>query len=189
MTDTVPLRHEPGRGPRKRPTAITVIAWVAIVGGVFMLLGGVLGAEMFSFMTAMGGDTFPAVAETASGPLRPMAVVFRHFDHLAPAQAILAGFVIIAGIYFLKLRAWARTFLESICWLGITYGIAFGTYWVFVWDDLSISSPVPDQGPGMPRPFGLIGAAIGAVVTLFNLAPLAVAVWFLRSKKVRDAVR
>jgi len=49
--------------------------------------------------------------------------------------------------------------------------------------------PAPEQVPELPLLFSIFGMIMGMVVTISMAAPIGVALWYLRSKKVRDAVR
>ena len=172
-----------------RPTAITIIAWVFIALGILMLLIASLAIAAHMLMKAMAGGNMPLPAENAPAPFRFMARIFRHFDVLAYFQIALASFIMLAGYYFLKLRNWARAALEVVSWLGAAYIIGFGIFWITAWTGATATMPAAEQVPELPRLFSIFGVIMGAVVTISMAAPIGVAVWYLRSKTVRDAVR
>ena len=41
---------------KKRPTAVTVIGWICIAGTILMILSGVMGSAVISFIQHMGGQ-------------------------------------------------------------------------------------------------------------------------------------
>ena len=174
--------------PTPRPTAITLIAWVAIVLGVLMLLSACLGLAAFTIMMDSSGGGLPPLPEGASAPLRFLSRLFRSYDLLAYAQIVLSGIIVASGIAFLRLRQWARSVLEIVCWLGITYVVVFGLFWVMTWTTATATMPAPDQATGLSRMFGLFGVALGVVVTISLAAPPAAAIWFLRSRTVREVL-
>ena len=48
--------------------------------------------------------------------------------------------------------------------------------------------PAPEQASDLSRMFGLFGVALGVVVTISLAAPPAAAIWFLRSRTVREVL-
>ena len=59
--------------------------------------------------------------------------MIQYFDILILVQAVFAAYLLIAAIKFLKLRAWARTVLEVVCWLGLAYMVGFTGFWISGW--------------------------------------------------------
>ena len=172
-----------------RPTAITIIAWVFIALGILMLLIASLAIAAHMLMKAMAGGNMPLPAENAPAPFQLMARIFRYIDILAYFQMALASFIMLAGYYFLKLRKWARAALEAVSWLGAAYILGFGVFWIIAWTSATGPMPAPEQVPELPRLFTIFGVIMGAVVTISMAAPIGVAIWYLRSTKVRNAVR
>ena len=130
----------------------------------------------------------PPVPEDIPGQLRIMKFVFQHFERIAMLQCAIAILVIIASIQFLRLRRWARTALEVIAWLGLVYVVGFGIFWVVSWIGITSNIPSTDGAPGPSPLFGIFGAVMVSVVTLFWAAPLVVIIIFLRGKTIREAL-
>lgn len=172
---------------KKRPTSVTVIGWIFIAGAILMILSGGMGFAAFSFMKQSAGGV-PPVPEDIPGQLRVMKFVFQHFELIAMVQVALGIFVIIASIQFLRLRRWARTALEVIAWLGLVYVVTFGIFWVVSWIGITSNIPLTEGAPGSPPLFGIFGAIMGSVVTLFWAVPLVVIIIFLRGKTIKEAL-
>ena len=172
---------------KKRPTSITVIAWIFIAGAILMILSGGLGFAAFSFMQQVG-EEMPPIPEEAPFQFGVMKVIFQHFGLIAMGQVAVAIVIIIASIQFLRLRRWARTALEVITWLGLVYIVGFGIFWVASWLDMTSSIPMTEGTPGPPPMFDIFGAIMGSVIALVWAVPLVVIIIFLRGKTIKEAV-
>ena len=102
---------------KKRPTSITVIGWLSIVIAGLTIISTIIGLAFFILIQQMGAG-IPPVPEEIPVPFKLSCIIYRNFIPLVVAQIAFATFVLIAGIQFLKLRAWARTALEVVCWLN-----------------------------------------------------------------------
>ena len=153
---------------KSRPTSVTVIAWAWIVIGGLMVLSAAFGLLAYAVMpaNALQGKDIPAI--------------FRFFPLLALLQIVFAALGITAGINLLKLCAWARTVLEIQSWLLLGLTLGYMVFWVDNW--LSMTSGQTPAG------FAILGAVMGAVITFIYAIPLAIMLWFLRGRTVRDAV-
>jgi hypothetical protein len=173
----------------KRPTSITVISWVWIGIGILMVFGGFMGFISYAVMQVMSeGQPFPPdLPPEFQAEFKPMMLLFRNFHILAGAQFIIAIIAILSGIYFLKLRSWARTTLEGLTWLSLLYIIAFGIYWVYIWISITGNIPQDEMGRGMEY-FKYFGAVMGAVINLMFAAPLVIMIVTLRGKTIKSVV-
>jgi hypothetical protein len=172
---------------KKRPTSVTVIAWIFIAGAILMILSGGMGFAAFSFMKQTTGGV-PPVPEDIPGQLRVMKIAFQHFELIAMVQIALAIFIIIASIQFLRLRRSARTALEVIAWLGLVYVVGFGIFWVVSWIGITSNIPITEGTVGPSPKFNMVGAVMGSVITLCWAVPLVVIIIFLRGKTIRRAL-
>jgi hypothetical protein len=172
---------------KKRPTAITIIGWIFIVTAILMIFSSVIAFIAFSYMKQIA-EEMPPIAEELPNQFRIIRIFFQHFGILALLQVAFAIFVLMASLYFLQLRRWARTALEIVAWLGLVYVVGFGIFWVASWINITSSFPVPEVSSGPPPMFNIIGATMGCVVTVVWAAPLIIIIIFLRGKSIKDAV-
>jgi len=92
---------------------------------------------------------------------------------------ISGGFVCYSGVNFLRLRAWARTSLETISWLALISCLGLGVYLISVF----IGQPEVFFA-GWGAPIGPVLLAIcGASGVVF-----IVMIGFLRGRTIREAV-
>ena len=187
------VRPTPRAGPAPvpsgpRPTSMTVIGWLFIVGSVFAALAAV--AALLAFNMAqqqMRATEMPEPPPDAPLVFHLMAAIMPFFGLLALVQLAIAAFVLYAASQFLKRRAWARTALESVTWLAILGMVGTMLLWGYTW--VSMASRIPAQ-PGAPSPtsFTLFGVIVGVLAYAIYLVPLAVIVGFLRGRTIKSAV-
>jgi uncharacterized protein YneF (UPF0154 family) len=172
---------------KKRPTAITVIGWIFIVTAILMIFSGGIAFIAFSYMKQIA-EEMPPIAQELPNQFRVMRIIFQNFGILALLQVAFAVFVLMASLYFLQLRRWARSALEIVAWLGLVYVVGFGIFWVASWINITSSFPASQVPSGLSPMFNIIGAIMGGVVTVIWAVPLVIIIIFLRGKTIKDAV-
>jgi hypothetical protein len=141
-----------------RDNAITLIGWVYIAFGILAAFGGLVGV------------------------LISLLMPIPHFVPLIAAVQLIAGSAMIAGgKAFLRLRAWARTLLETLAWLGLLYNVAGGVLWIwFLMPMFRASSRDAWMLPTM--------TAIGLLTNIAFCAALVYIISVLRGSNVRSAI-
>ena len=128
------IRRLSERKKPDRPFSISVIGWVfAIIGGQLMI--GALG--FFIINTRMDVLFENTVFKENAFFLDIFVGIYKNYILVSSIQFLLGLYLLISGIYFLKLRAWARSAVEAICWVMLFFLIVFAVYWVFMWIDFS----------------------------------------------------
>jgi hypothetical protein len=178
----------------KRPVAVTALGWFFIAVGALMVLSATLGLFASAVVMGVGPQReippFPKDAGWAGGVF---TLGFRYFGVLAAAQIAAAVFTIVTAASFLKLKAWARTTLELLTWMGLAYVIGLAALWVTMSismgaemaHEIAQGAPLP---PGLAGAFGVFGAVMGVVGTLMHAVPTGIVIWLLRSRTVRGAM-
>ncbi|HUT55564.1 MAG TPA: hypothetical protein VM658_19390 [bacterium] len=161
------------------PMAVKVLAWIWIALGIMMVLSSVMALFMSSMMNSMMAHDGMSMAD-ANVP-----AIFRYYRLLVFLQFLVAAFIIFAAYNFLMLRAWGRTAIEVINWLGLGYILGFGIYWLISWANMSSKFPA---GHGPPAGFAALGIVMGILVFVTLGVPLGVMIHFLRSAPVRAAM-
>ncbi|MBM3888507.1 MAG: hypothetical protein FJ388_05200 [Verrucomicrobia bacterium] len=141
---------------RKRPTAVTVIGWLCIVGGSIAVL-----------------ETIWNIRDSLPQPF---------LNLLAAAVFLLLGVVnLIAGVYLLRLRAWARTAIEVVCCVEIfVFSLGPILWGAYVIGFERLLAGWSAQAKTIMCASLALQCAVPAVVN-------GIIIYFLRSKKVRDA--
>ena len=169
----------------KRPTGITITAWLWIAMGGLMILSAVMGGFAYTTIGRMG-PLLPPSTEMPAG-FSVMNSIFRYFGVLLLLQGIVALVAIWAGASLLRLKQWARTTIEVLSWIALLYTVGFGIFWVYSW--VEMTSQIPTHGaPTDPVSFRLMGAVMGVVVTAVFAVPLWIMIRYLRGAEVRMAI-
>ncbi len=173
----------------KRPRSITVIAWSSILTGGFLVLGAFFGFVALKLLILrLGQEGIMQLynSSTIFSNIGISPLVF--FILLGVLQLGVGIFFLVAGIQFLKLRAWARTALEISTWLGLIYGVISGLWGIYEWTSMD---PTTVFGKGIPidayalKRFGVIASVVGmAVWTILSI----VIIKLLRGETIRNAV-
>lgn len=172
--------------PGKRPSGLTVIAWLWIVSGALMGLGALLGT--FAYSIVLDAELDPALTANAPAGLQLASPALGGFDLLLGAQVVVAVLSLWAGVALLRLRSWARTAIEALSWLGLLYCVGFGIFWIYLWGSITGQMP-PDQMPVDPGTMRTIGAIIGVVLAAVFAIPLYLMIRYLRGPEARAATR
>ena len=159
---------------------IRIVAWLAILGGVWTLLGSL---AVFVFAWSM-----PAPPDPADAPwqVRLLYGLFRYARLVALLQVVLAAVLVWAGVGLLRLRASARAALEGLSWLGLLYVAAVGAFWWLAW---TAFPDLPQDRPELGQTAERIEIALMALTLLLLALPAGAALWYLRRPDVRALVR
>ena len=154
--------------PQRRPVSVTIIGWFWKFLGIVYCLGGLSSTCVVSN---------PAMVELMNETRSGVEASWRIGLVLL---SLSGGFAWYSAVRFLKLRAWARTSIETISWLALAAFIGAGVY--LIW--LLIYLPQVFFA-GWGAPMGPVASAIcGAAIVV-----LIVMIGFLRGRTIREAVR
>lgn len=171
----------------KKPAAVSAVGWIYIAVSGLMILSALMSLVMFAVMRKVTGGEFPPMGQGMPEGFKFATFMFKHYGLIAFVQLLVAGFGLYSGIEFLRLRAWARTALEVLTWLGLAYIVGFGIFWIVSWMGATSAFP-PAEAGGPTAAFGIFGAVMGLVVSLVFAAPAIIIIVFLRKPEVRRAV-
>lgn len=168
-----------------RPRAVRYIAWAWILTGVINGLGAAVG--WLSAGLLQGLESGGALTPHSAAALGLAGAPAGHAFWPALGQLALAVLAVAAGIDFLRLRRWARSALEALCWLSIVYlGIGIVHWWRF-WDAFAASGSVGGITVDL-APYRTSGLIIGSACIAALAVPLGVMIRVLRGRTVREAL-
>ena len=170
----------------QRPNSIPVIAWSWIIGGVLMLILGIITLAAVPRMSELMSQVGDQRHMSASLGMR--MAVSNYILGLTLVQTVLSIAAIFAGVYFIKLRAWARGVLELLSWLTLISVVAMGFIWFPLWMAAS-NDLLPRDGTVDIHRVKMIGAAAGGLVMVIAAIPLVAMIRSLRGKAVRLAMQ
>jgi hypothetical protein len=172
---------------KNQPMSIKVIGWTFVAFGALMLLTGLMGLFVFYSMRQMGIDFASMTAEMPAEmqhSFKSMSHIFDNLHIYAGLMLPVGAFILVAAVRFLQLRAWARTALEVISWLGLVYLVGSGAFWLYAMPEMATA-----MGHGEPHMFRMMmGAVMAVIFIVVFVLPNVVLIKFLRGQKIRDAV-
>lgn len=172
----------------KRPSSVTMIGWLFIIVATCMLISGGMSFMVFISMKLIGVDISQQMPKEMQGPFGFMEIIVKHFSLMLFLEIMFSLFVMISAIQFLRLKAWGRTALEAISWLGLVYLVSLGIIFVFSWIRVVSSVVVVKTAFGPP----LIFAMFLLIASIANIAIWGVLLIFiiklLRGKTIKEAV-
>jgi hypothetical protein len=100
------------------------------------------------------------------------------------------GFALVAGIQFVRLRAWGRKALELVCWVGIFNAFADTILSFLIWKNMQDTLSMVMRSSGGSQysfinPLGFFMIVLGFVLWL---VPSVGMVFYLRRPAIRQAV-
>lgn len=168
----------------KRPTGITITAWLWIVMGGLMIFSAVMGGFAYTMMGNMSPP--PSSSSKMPAEFAVMNSIFQYFGVLLLLQGIAAVVAIWAGVSLLRLKQWARTAIEVLSWIAFLYTVGFGIFWIYMW--VSMTGHVPAGAAVNVGSFQVMGAITGVIVTAVFAVPLWMMIRYLRGVEARTAI-
>jgi hypothetical protein len=167
----------------KKPVLVIMIGWGFIVFAILMILDGIFGLIQSSLIQKFFDrpdfdfSNMEPMADNIPVLFSLMLFVIKHIMFFSFLLIAIAVFVLIASIFFLRLKSWARTSLEIFSWFATVVvcikGILFMSFW--------ISTP-----QGSTAFLGLFGVLAGLFIMVAIAAIPATAALTLRNKKVKE---
>lgn len=174
----------PSRGQGRAPTSLVVIGSIFIVVATLLILSGLMNVlvlpQMGEALDAMELELKKAPPEEIPWEFTFVLSMLRYAGIWMSVQMAIAVLALVAGIQFLRRRAWARTALEVVTWVGVAQVGLVGLSWL--WMATGFSSKTGAGGPGL-----MIGVVLIVMFAVFA-APFVVILAFLRGRTIREAV-
>ena len=139
----------------RRPGGLTIIGWCYIALCVIAIISGIFSLTSFTWMSRQIKNTPELLNELP--PEYQVIFSFLKFIYIVIVfQVLLSVFIILVGVEFLKMRAWARTGLEFINWFAILISTELSFFSIVIWilgkaGGSSSNSPAANPRPGSSR--------------------------------------
>jgi len=166
---------------------VKVIAWLAVIGGAFGVLSGLICGPLFLLMPNIYANmpNFPPESAAAMGRMMHLEAI------LVLVLLPFHGAGVAAGVGMLRLRTWGRSLMEGLAWAGLALVAAITGYVLFGLD-FSAIFPMP-MAPGMdPAAHAQAMAVMNTFMkaaseasALFWGLILGLVLWFLRKAPTR----
>ncbi len=166
-----------------RPRGVRLIAWAWILTGAVNGVSALGGLFTAGLLQGLSAQVPPASRTAAAFPL----FLVHHAAWFAVLQIALAVVAVLAGIDFLRLRAWARSVLEALSWLSLAYLASGAVYWWRFWDAFTASGSFAGMAVDL-APYRTPGLILVVVLVVGLAVPLGLMIRTLRARAVREAV-
>lgn len=172
---------------KERPLLCLSISIGFIIFAVLLILNGFNGLLKGIQFQAIDMTPLTEMHDEMPFPFKMVLFVFQHLTGLSLLQIAISVFVLIAAIYFLKMRAWARTTLEAVSWISLVFVASVGLFASF--SCTSIVSAINAKAGSTPAPtsFTIFGIVLGLAMTIFFSAVPATAIILLRCATTKKA--
>lgn len=168
--------------PPERPRAVTIVGWIWLVAAALRFVNGLLGLVVWK----VGGldRGLPFLPERMGGVevrVVGMEAMMGRATEILVAQVLVSGFVAFAAFELLRLKAWSRTAIDAVSWLGIAGMAGLGVYVYASTARLALESPAE------AATIRMAGAGAGVFIAVLGAAFFGGTIYFLRRADVRRA--
>ena len=170
------------------PRAVLIVGWTSactsilmIVMNIFSLISSSAMEEMLLSPNLLGTHVPPS--------LHAALEVYQYGRYWLLYGILFFSFVLIAALQFLRLKAWGRRTLETLCWIGLLNAFADSAFSYYSWivTRNAMGDVMGHSGSGLSGmdQIGILAIALGFVLWVVPCLGLLV---FLRRSSVRQAV-
>ncbi len=173
----------------KRPTSVAVIGWASVLASGIMTLVNIGSLVSYGLYETIDLN-LPMVSQYVPQGLNNVLEMYRYSRLWTVYGIFYFLFVLVAGIQFLRLRAWGRTALEIACWIGLFNAVVDTWLSYAIWQNMQEVWTAVMRGLGGGRypylnPLGFITIIAGFFMWVI---PCAGMIFFLRTKRIKESV-
>ena len=174
-----------------RLPSIKVIGISTILASAIMIAVDAMGLLSYSMLDSLDlNSSMPLFSQYVPQSMKKVIDLY-HYSRWWTAYGILFfGFVLLAGIQFLRLRAWGRKALEMACWVGMFNAFVDVALSYLIWKNMqdTLSMALRGLGGGQysyVNPLGLFTIVVGFFLWIIPSVGMIV---YLRRPTIRQAV-
>jgi hypothetical protein len=179
----------PGQTPRL--PSIPIIGWSTILASALMLLVNISSLITTSALGALDLNfNSPVFSQYVPQSLKSMLDLYTYSRWWTWYGVLYFGFVLVAGVQFVRLRGWGRSALEVACWIGIANALV-DTYLSYeIWSGMQDAFNIVLRSMGGAHssylnPLGFFMIVLGF---LLWVVPSIALVMYLRRPIIRQTV-
>jgi hypothetical protein len=172
-----------------RPRSIPVIGWSTIMASVIMIAVDAVSLLSYNTLDSFNLDQSMLSQYVPQGVNKVM--VLYSYSRIWTWYGILFFvFALVAGVQFVRLRAWGRKALEIVCWVGIFNALADTLLSFLIWKNMQDTLAMVMRGMGGSQysfinPLGFFTIILGFFLWII---PSVGMVFYLRRPVIRQAV-
>jgi hypothetical protein len=175
--------------PASRPLSIPVFGWSTIMASVIMIAVDLVSLMSYSTLDSFNLDASLLSQYVPQGAKKVMD--FYSYSRIWTCYGIVFfGFALVAGIQFVRLRAWGRKALEIVCWAGLVNALVETTLSYMIWKNMQDTLSMVMRGTGGSQysfinPLGFVTIVLGFFLWIIPSIGMVI---YLRRPAIRQAV-
>jgi hypothetical protein len=172
-----------------KPTSVLVIGWCSIVASGIMVLVNLVSLLSFSVYDTLGLNS-PLLAPYMPQAMKKVMDLYRYSRMWTVYGIFYFLFVLVAGVQFLRLRAWGRAAMEAACWIGFLNAVVDTLLSYLMWRNMqeTLSAVLRGLGGGQYSYLNPIGFFTIVAGFFLWVIPCGLMIVFLRRPKIRESV-
>ena len=175
--------------PASKPLSIPVIGWSTIMASVIMIAVDAMSLLSFNTLDGFNLDS-SMISQYVPQGMKKVMDLYSYSRIWTWYGMVFFGFALVAGIQFVRLRAWGRKALEIVCWVGIFNALADTTLSFLIWKNMQDTLAMVLKGMGGSQysfinPLGFFTIVIGFFLWIVPSFGMVV---YLRRPVIRQAV-
>jgi hypothetical protein len=177
-------------GPAPRLPSITIIGWTTVIASAIMVVVNAMSLLSYTMLDTLDLNlNMPLVSQYVPQSMKKVIDLYRYSRWWTWYGILFFGFVLIAGVQFLRLRAWGRRALEIACWIGLANALVDSALSFLIWKNMqdTLSMALRGLGGGQTsyiNPLGLFTIVVGFFLWIIPSAGMII---YLRRPAIRQA--
>ena len=173
-----------------RLPSIEVVGWTTIIASAVLIVVDIMSLLSYTMLDTLDlNQTLPLVSQYVPQSMKKVMDLYRYSRWWTGYGLVFFGFVLVAGIQFVRLRAWGRKALEIASWIGLINAVIDSALSYLMWKNMQDTLAMVLQGLGGGQysyinPLGFLTIVVGFF--LWMIPSLAMIV-YLRRPAVRQA--
>jgi hypothetical protein len=175
--------------PVSRPVSIPVIGWSTIMASIIMIAVDAMSLLSFNTLDSFNVDASVLNQYVPQGMQKVMDL-YSYSRAWTMYGILFFAFTFVAGVQFVRLRAWGRKALEIVCWIGLFNALAETAMSYMIWRNMQETLSMVMRGVGGSQysfinPLGFITIVLGFFLWLIPSVGMII---YLRRPIIRQSV-
>lgn len=171
-----------------RLPSIAIIGWTTVIASAVMILVNALSLLSYTMLDTLDLN-MPLVSQYFPQSMKQVMDLYRYSRWWTGYGILFFGFALVAGVQFLRLRAWGRKALEIACWIGLVNAVVDSALSFLIWKNMqeTLSMALRGLGGGQYSYVNSLGFFTIIVGFFLWIIPSAGMIIYLRRPKIVQA--
>jgi hypothetical protein len=177
--------------PATKPVSIAVIGWSTVAASAIIFVVNIVSLASYSVLDLVEVKLdSPLIAQFVPESMKKMIDLYAYSRWWTWYGIVFFAFVFVAGIQFVRLRAWGRKAMEIACWLGIANAFVdtFLSYQIWSMTQETLTTALRAMGGGHSAYVNPLGFFLIILGFLLWIIPSAGLIIYLRRPIIKQFV-